>query len=190
MRGRWPEWPPSREDLSKITNVALPLDSALANPPKKYDYQDSYSAPVPLSLTATDAAWEFFGGAPAWVSALMRFRNSLASLVGLKTGETRTDRRIELRAGQRVGLFRIFSVTDREVILGEDDRHLDFRVSVFLAPAAKAVQEQSEPRQQLIVSTVVHYRNVFGRIYFFFVRPVHQIIVPAMFRRMLSRYQT
>lgn len=116
----------------------------------------------------------------------MRLRNRIVSVFGLKTGEGRVQP-TSLVPGQKVGLFRIYSVTAQEVILGEDDRHLDFRVSVLLQPLRPAAQEQTEPQQVLIVSTVVRYRNVFGRIYFFFVRPVHKLIVPAMFRQMLSR---
>jgi hypothetical protein len=166
----------------QITRLALPAESLLANPIRPYSYQDSYAAIVPDSLSVQDAAWDFFGQAPAWVSALMRLRNRIVSVFGLKTGGSAPVKKAELKPGTKVGLFRIYSVSRTEVILGEDDRHLDFRVSVLLAASTEG--------RQLIVSTVVRYRNLLGRIYFFFVRPVHQVIVPAMFRRMLSLYST
>ena len=72
---------------AKVTSVPLPTSSSLCNPSAPYDYADSYSAVLPdSSMTATDAAWEFFGQAPRWVGTLMRMRNSLVSLFGLKTG--------------------------------------------------------------------------------------------------------
>lgn len=165
-----------------ILTVDLPPASALAKPERPYDYSDSYAASLPHpSMTASDAAWAFFGRAPAWISTLMRIRNGLVSLVGLKTGnmDAKKPARTELKAGDKVGMFRIYAVSDREVILGEDDRHLNFRVSVFLEEPGR------EPRR-LIVSTVVHFHNALGRTYFFFVGPFHRRIVPAMFRRMLT----
>lgn len=171
----------------KILKVPLPAESLLSNPNRPYDYADSYAAPVPAGMSAADAAWDFFGRAPEWVSALMRLRNRVVSLFGLKTGPAVRPGRPEkkdLAAGQKVGMFRIYSVSETEVILGEDDRHLNFRVSVLLGPPEN--RPPADLSRLLTVSTVVHYQNAFGRIYFFFVRPVHQIIVPAMFRRMLA----
>ena len=166
----------------KIMSVPLPPSSVLYAPSIPYDYADSYSAVLSdSSMTATDAAWEFFGQAPRWVGTLMRMRNSLVSLFGLKTGQSQKP--VERRAlvpGQKVGLFRIYSASPTEVILGEDDRHLNFRVSVLVEPG-------DQGKKNLVVSTVVHYQNGWGQIYFFFVRPFHRIIVPAMFRRMITR---
>ncbi len=40
-------------------------------------------------------------------------------------------KRSEFQVGQRVGIFTIQSIEPNELIAGEDDKHLDFRVSVF-----------------------------------------------------------
>ena len=168
-----------------VNAVPLPPDSALANPERPYDYADSYAAPVAdSSLTAADAAAAFFGRAPRWISFLMSVRNRIVSVFGLKTGKDNptAPTAADLTVGQTVGLFRVYQASPSEVILGEDDRHLNFRVSVLVRPP-------DPTGRLLIVSTVVHYRNVFGRLYFFFVRPIHRLIVPAMFRRMLARAQ-
>jgi hypothetical protein len=167
---------------AKIKSVPLPASSALCAPTVPYDYADSYAAVLPdSSMSAPDAAWDFFGQAPRWVGTLMRMRNSFVSLFGLKTGQSQKP--VERRAlvpGQKVGLFRIYSASPTEVILGEDDRHLNFRVSVLVEPG-------DQGKKNLVVSTVVHYQNRWGQMYFFFVRPFHRIIVPAMFRRMITR---
>lgn len=171
----------------KISRVPLPAESLLSKPERPYDYADSYASPVRGGLSAAEAAWDFFGRAPQWVSWLMQIRNRVVSLFGLKTGSAGSPSRPEkkdLVPGKKVGMFQIYSVSETEVILGEDDRHLNFRVSVLLSPLKD--QPSADPLRMLTVSTVVHYQNTLGRIYFFFVRPVHQIIVPAMFRRMLS----
>lgn len=59
-------------------------------------------------------------------------------------------------------------------MLGEDDQHLDYRVSVRL--------EREQGKCWVVVSTVVKFNNGLGRAYFVPVRPVHKIIVPAMMR--------
>ncbi len=114
----------------------------------------------------------------------MRLRNAVVSLFGLKTGDMDGKRpeKIALKTGQKVGMFRVYEVSETEVILGEDDRHLNFRVSVFL----DAAPPPDRGHRRLTVTTVVHFNNAFGRFYFFLVKPVHRLIVPAMFRRMLS----
>jgi hypothetical protein len=63
---------------------------------------------------------------------------------------------------------------EREVLLGLDDRHLDFRVSVL-------VQDGT-----LTFATRVRLRNRLGRAYFAPVRLVHPLVVRAMVARALS----
>jgi hypothetical protein len=80
----------------------------------------------------------------------------------------------------RVGVFRVYERTDDEVLLGEDDRHLDFRVSMLL-------QREGLEAPRVVVATVVRYNGRLGRLYFAVVRPFHRRIVPAMLRRTLGR---
>ena len=79
--------------------------------------------------------------------------------------------------GNRVGIFRVLGRRTDELLLGEDDRHLDFRVSVLLRDDGEA--------QWATVTTVVRFHNALGRAYFAVVRPFHQLIVPALIRRAL-----
>jgi Protein of unknown function (DUF2867) len=63
-------------------------------------------------------------------------------------------------------------------MLGEDDQHLDFRVSVQMELEAEECW--------VVVSTAVKFNHWLGRAYFIPVKPVHKIIVPAMMRHGLS----
>jgi hypothetical protein len=72
-------------------------------------------------------------------------------------------------------LFKVFDVTPQEVLLGEDDKHLNFRVS-FL------IEKLGEEEFQLTLITVVNFNNFFGKLYFFPVKPFHKIIVPTMLK--------
>jgi len=64
---------------------------------------------------------------------------------------------------------------ENELLLGADDRHLDFRISI----QCTGIDGGSELR----VVTVVKFTNSLGRIYFLPVKPIHRIIVPAMMGR-------
>jgi hypothetical protein len=66
--------------------------------------------------------------------------------------------------------------------LGEDDKHLDFRISVLRQMRTIS----SGPAPYLIVSTVVRCHNGLGRLYLAAVGPIHRVIFPAMLRRAAS----
>lgn len=83
-----------------------------------------------------------------------------------------------VRPGDRAGIFTVFDRTDREILMGGDDTHLDFRASLLTRSEAGDTS--------VVLSTVVHFNRRLGRAYFFFVRPFHRLIIPAMLRR-LSR---
>ena len=65
------------------------------------------------------------------------------------------------------------------ILLGEDDRHLDFRLSVL--------RQRGGTADWVVVSTVVRFNNWLGRAYFLPVRPLHQLIVPAILRSALRK---
>ncbi|TGE23695.1 DUF2867 domain-containing protein [Hymenobacter aquaticus] len=164
--------------MSRITVdlVPLPRHSALAATPAHYT--DAYRLPLPAHAphgAAAVAQW-LFGPGPAWVGYLMKLRDWLVRPFGLRTfpAAARPPQGATLEVGGRLGPFRVFAVGPREVILGQDDRHLDFRVSVLVeAPAGPAA----------VVTTVVQFHNWFGRAYFTLIKPFHHLVVPALLRR-------
>jgi Protein of unknown function (DUF2867) len=62
------------------------------------------------------------------------------------------------------------------VMLGMNDKHLDFRLLVD-------VVNEGGGRQIITASTVVKTHNALGRAYLAFVKPFHKVIVPAMMAR-------
>ena len=74
--------------------------------------------------------------------------------------------------------FKVYSKSDTEIILGEDDKHLDFRLSVLRTPDLSPTLGG-----QLTVSTVVHCHNLLGRIYILVIAPFHRRVVKASLRR-------
>ncbi|MGZ5831099.1 MAG: DUF2867 domain-containing protein [Telluria sp.] len=117
---------------------------------------------------------------PGWVDALMSLRNRIVSRLGLKDlgalgALDRTKKAGAYQVGDRVGIFSLRYLSDEEVVLGDDDRHLHVQVSICkLQRAGQAC---------VAVSTVVHVKNLLGRVYMLFVTPLHKRIVPAVLAR-------
>lgn len=153
--------------------TSLPVDSVLQNLPN--DYLDSYAAALNTSgLTIEQVGKAFFSASPAWVDKLLEFRNRLVSFVGLKVPDAGTKeevlRNFKCEVGESVALFHVLAKTKNEVIFGEDDKHLDFRVSLYL----------DRKNNLLTISTLVKIHNNLGRLYMATIKPFHKIIVPTI----------
>lgn len=153
----------------------LPAVSALATEQAKYPYRDSACRPLRRQAVSSDELiTAFLATAPGWFDVLMRVRDRLVGLCGLKTADPRQAMpQAPFRVGQQLGIFRILHLTPGEAVLGEDDRHLDFRVSLLGAAG------------QLRVSTLVRPHNAFGWIYLVIVLPFHHLISTVMIGRMV-----
>ncbi len=119
---------------------------------------------------------------------MFAFRNKVVGLFGLKTGaETDPEKEagsLTFEVGDRVGLFKVFDKTSNEIVLGEDDKHLDFRVSLLFDKNQGGQDENS-----LTISTTVKFHNWLGVLYFLPVRPFHKLIVPAMLRNIIGKLE-
>lgn len=163
----------SSMNLHKTT---IPENSALYADRKQYHYSDSYTVQVEdknNQLTLIDAANAFVKPGPKWIDNLLKLRNFLVAMVGLKTPkDLKTNINCQFEPNELAGLFHVFSKTEHELILGEDDKHLNFRVSLYFE-----TMPNNTCTKQITVTTIVIYNNWFGRFYFFFVKPFHQLIV-------------
>jgi len=162
-----------------VQKVDLPTETLVARAFPRIDYADAYCMRLPAGQpndldTIVRAA---LGMAPRWVALLMRLRDWIVGLIGLKTASRSARRDLghhTLQVGESLGIFKVFDRSADELLLGEDDRHLDFRVSVLVRNDGSA--------DWAIVSTVVRFNNWLGRAYFLPVRQLHKLIVPAMLR--------
>jgi len=133
---------------------------------------DAYAIDLPPGVThdALVLARFAFERQSPWVDGLMAVRDGVVSLFGLKTARA-------LRADSdpartpRVGIFRIYETLPDEVVLGEDDTHLDFRLSVHRSA------------DQLTAVTVVHCHNLLGRTYIRVIAPFHRMVVRSALNR-------
>ncbi|KAA8678429.1 DUF2867 domain-containing protein [Vibrio gigantis] len=131
--------------------------------------------------TALDVYLEIAKQTPAWVSFLMAMRNRIVSMFGLKhLGRLQDAMSAEnvanISVGERVGIFTLHSNSDTEIVLEDSDKHLDVRVSFLLDVVGD--------KTIVHATTVVHVHNTFGKVYMFFVAPVHKLIVPSSLKRL------
>lgn len=83
----------------------------------------------------------------------------------------------DLRAGDRVGIFTIRAVCDKEVLLEIIDNHLDVVLSVYK-------EDWASPKVKVI--TTVFNHNALRRLYMLLVAPLHKVIVRAMLSNLSS----
>ncbi|MDR3509666.1 MAG: DUF2867 domain-containing protein [Caulobacteraceae bacterium] len=114
-------------------------------------------------LEARTAAQRMLSVSPAWVDALMRLRNLLVSPFGLKTPDPAATTDVDV-----IGIFPVVSATPRRVVLGFDDKHLDFRVVVDVANG------------DVTAATLVKTHNLLGRAYLATILPFHRLVVRTM----------
>lgn len=173
----------------KVVKTSLPLNSALAISSQQYNYVDAYFTIIESeAITIEEVGRAFFSSTPNWIGILLDLRNKIVSLFGLKTGKSDKSRRemfeqFKCEPGERLGLFKVFSKSTNELILGEDDKHLNFKVSLL-------VDKKNSGENILTVSTVVVFNNWFGRLYFLPVKPFHKLIVPAMMKSVVQQITT
>ena len=148
-----------------VSAITPPLDAGpvLAGA----QFGDAYAILVDgKDLDARLAAERLFERLPWWAAALMAVRDRIVGPLGLKTA------RDVAAAPRSIGFFPVVAESADRVIVGLDDRHLDFRIVVDLAPAG--------PATRVTVTTFVRTHGRPGRAYLAAVLPFHRRIVPAM----------
>lgn len=153
--------------------------------PHDHPFHDCHVAPCPgwpagQIAHGEDMLRAFAGASPAWVDALMGVRNGVVRRLGLKTGpmppRPADPAALDVRVGQSLGLFRILHTAPGLAVIGEDDRHLNFRIVL-------TQQRQPDGHAQLAVGTWVRPHNAWGWLYLAAVLPGHWVISKVMVRR-------
>ncbi|MGJ8572991.1 MAG: DUF2867 domain-containing protein [Hoeflea sp.] len=136
------------------------------------DWGDCFEVVVSdTGVTAEIAARRAFDRMPKWVGGLMAIRNLMVRPFGLQG-----DPEAAAPGGQRIGMFPVIRNDPDEIVLGFDDRHLDFRI---------VVQTETPENQQTSVRmmTLVERHNSLGRMYLAVIMPFHKLIVASTLSR-------
>jgi hypothetical protein len=156
-----------------MSRIAPPAESALRDWYDGASLADSFTATLPSSapMDVGTLATLLFADPPLWFTILLAIRDRVMAAFGVRPSHA-------LAEGEHVAFFPVLSRSPDEIILGADDRHLDFRASVLLRRADNT----------LVATTVVRCHNLLGRLYLATILPFHILVVTDALRRLRNRF--
>lgn len=143
-----------------MTVSSLPRHAHIWSRVAPGDFIDTYSVATPLTARQ---ALELALRSPNWAQSLLKLRDALVSPLGLKTASS----------NGKLG-FPVEYETEDEVLVGMDDRHLDFRITVLKHDGI------------VHIATWVHRKNALGRVYLALVMPFHRLILQSAVKRIAA----
>jgi Protein of unknown function (DUF2867) len=167
---------------SGVREVPPPAESGVASW-FDADLADAFAVPIDAADMAKgmdSLARSTLGDPAPWIRLLLGLRDRLVAGFGVKT--TREVRRAAIADNaERIDFFRILARSDRELILGEDDRHLDFRLSLLLRARPDGSGDE------LVATTVVRCHNALGRVYLALIARFHRLVVISNLSRAANK---
>jgi len=156
-----------------VVECDVPCGSALSREMVQRAYfRDSYRMSLARrEIGIVEVFLGIFAHHPRWMKLLLIVRNKVASMAGLDAPTASEVMNIEIKdhyvVGDVIGVWPIYTLGDDEIVVGRDNKHLDFRLSVL------KVFDDAEA--SVIVSTVCTVHNLSGKLYLFFVVPFHRL---------------
>lgn len=130
----------------------------------RVDWAATTTVPMRSAVDHDPAIWArrvfSVGSAPAWVKTLLRLRQALVGLIGVRRANTAT-------------VFTVDRVVDGEALIDTDETHLHFAAGVRPEPEAGLLH----------VVTAVEFHGRRGRLYFIPVRFLHDQVLRSMMTR-------
>jgi hypothetical protein len=156
-----------------VRRIDPPPESGISDWYARADLLDSYAVPLMTdNATMREVAERALASPPAWSTALMAIRDGIMGPLGVRTSR---DLRQARSGTGRVDFFPVLAEGDDELVLGKDDSHLDFRLSLLRLRGSEGAM--------LIATTVVCTHNLLGRFYILSIRPFHVLVVRATLAR-------
>ena len=155
-----------------IVECKVPLTSALdRNLIDAAYFQDSYRTPLGNpSASMVTIFFAIFGQHPIGIKFALMLRNRIARFCGLDAPTAReiliSETKSSYKVGDTIGVWPIFNLTCNELVAGRNNKHLDFRLSVL--------KEFEGGKSSVVVSTICTVHNVYGKVYLFFIVPLHR----------------
>jgi hypothetical protein len=151
----------------------LPVETLIMKNMESVDYYDSYM----LKKQTTDSIEIITKNIltlPQWINLALRIRYYLiVKPLGLSTG--RFDNITE-NPEENSEPVPIIEKNENEIVMGSDDRHLYYRISVM----KKGIEQESE----IYLNTIVRFNNIWGKIYFLPVKLGHKLVVKSLLNRL------
>lgn len=177
---------------SPVRAVHYPNESMLSPLYKSAYFIDAFSVALPAegpNEYKPDAlARAFFCDAPAWFSLLMWIRDRVMSIFGVKRS-TEIQAAAEKRGIETIFVFPVISRTGNEIVVGENDSHLNFQTSILIRNIQRGAEDgDSDGRgKELVATTVVHCHGLLGKAYLTIIKPFHIMIIKYSLARLPNR---
>src|SRR6476660_10466481 len=112
--------------LTLVKAVALPTQSGVATVYPSTNPADACAIQLPFGTSSDpDVLWRFLiSQQPPWIGWLTNVRDAIVACFGLKTAKHLATLSSEAKS-DRLGIFKVYGKSENEIVLGEDDRHLD-----------------------------------------------------------------
>lgn len=161
--------------INKVLLIPTPTAAMRASGLSRIDFADAYSGQADKTYSdAEQAARAVFAKQPRFANFLMATRNVIVAPFGLRASVDFSDRGLG-----KINVFPIISNTDAEIVVGGNDKHLDFRIWISIQPSSKG--------SEVTISTLVKINNLLGRIYLFFIMPFHRLLSRSLLQRAINR---
>ena len=139
--------------------------SKLKNDEKSFRYIDSYMGHYLTNshdYTISDIGELFFTSGPKWADYLMSTRDKIVGLFGLKivpkiSEEEQNHGAFMFEEGEQLNIFKLYNKSESELIMGDIDKHLNFRVSLLLDST-----DVDSKKKKILITTVVHIEIGWG----------------------------
>ena len=152
----------------------IPESSLILKGFGKVDYRDSYKITISTNKYSVDKITSDLFKLTPLFKYLLKIRDFIVKPFGIKTSDEfkeafKTDVEPHYSIGSKAVFFTVIDRNKKEIVMAENDTHLNFRTSVMI--------ENNGKETNVYQSTIVQYNNFFGRFYFFFVKPFHRILI-------------
>ena len=165
----------------KVKECIFPKESMIAHEVVSSNFHDSYKiSSIENNISPLEIYLAMVNNTPIWINLLLSLRNIMVQPFGLKDvgnlgGISFLDNvKTEHLVGTKLDIFIIESFNKNEMILQQKDKHLDIKLSIL-------IHEDTD----IIVSTIVNFNNLLGKIYMFIIAPLHKIIVKRLMKNII-----
>ncbi|WP_052421078.1 DUF2867 domain-containing protein [Paraburkholderia ferrariae] len=159
---------------NKVLLIPTPMAAIRASELTRIDFSDAYSGRANrIYVDAEQAARAVFADQPPMAGWLMALRNKIVAPFGLRASIDFSDRGLG-----KIDVFPIISRSGTEVVVGGDDKHLDFRIWIRIQPGEKGAE--------VTIATLVKINHPLGWVYLIIIMPFHKLLSRLLLKRAVS----
>ena len=171
---------------SKVTEVEIETNYLIYKNSNQVTYADNFrftSYELDYFPEPKDLMIAFFLSFPKSFKFLLNIREFIAKFFGLKTAP-KTEKESRLKElyqfkgdiGDKIAIFEVQDKNKNELLTGQKDSHLDFKLSFLSFKSNNAIR--------LELATTVIINNTLGKIYFKIVKPFHKFYLKRILKKM------